>query len=126
VYDSNDTSNNETTNGGLKHHHRHRRVVGFEYETNVYDYDGQTIMTRKCSIEADVVVVAAGVGAASKVVGGLTLLHQPAIIAIANPAASHSLCSSSSSLKLNHILMDTVHESHVLQCCDGTIVSGGV
>jgi glycine/D-amino acid oxidase-like deaminating enzyme len=66
---------------------------------------------------ADVVVAAAGIGAASPMLGGLPLLHRPGRIAFANAFEG--------STPLTRILVDTVNQSHVLQREDGTLVVGG-
>ena len=67
---------------------------------------------------ADLVVVAAGVGCASKILGGLPLLHKPGQIVYARPKTSFSP-------RLGRILVDSVRCSHVLQRPDGSIVAGG-
>lgn len=67
---------------------------------------------------ADTVVVAAGIGSASRALGGLPLTHSPGQIAFARTK-------SSSAPPLKRILVDTVRQSHVLQRQDGTIVVGG-
>jgi glycine/D-amino acid oxidase-like deaminating enzyme len=66
---------------------------------------------------ADVIVAAAGIGVASPVLGGIPLLHRPGRIAFAKPVEG--------STSLTRILVDTIHQSHVLQRADGTLVVGG-
>ncbi|KAL3942152.1 MAG: hypothetical protein SGBAC_003614 [Bacillariaceae sp.] len=68
---------------------------------------------------ADLVVVAAGVGAAAKALGNLPLKYEPGTIVHAKST------SSSSSPRLSRILVDTMRSSHVLQRSDGSIVAGG-
>jgi len=67
---------------------------------------------------ADLVVVAAGVGAAAPSLGGLPLLHRPGQI-------SYALPKSESPRRLSRILVDPLRSSHVMQRPDGSIVAGG-
>jgi glycine/D-amino acid oxidase-like deaminating enzyme len=66
----------------------------------------------------DLVVSAAGTGAAAPCFGGLPLLHRPGQIAFASPDEE-------SSGRLSRILVDPLRSSHVLQRPDGSIVAGG-
>lgn len=87
--------------------------------TGVESYPISSSPTDTVTTPADVVVVAAGIGSASPVLGGLPLTHRPGQIAFAKTLEV------SSSLSLKRILVDTVRESHVLQRRDGTLVAGG-
>lgn len=69
---------------------------------------------------ADLVVVAAGVGAAAKALGNLPLKYEPGTIVHAKTTSTES-----SSPRLSRILVDTMRSSHVLQRRDGSIVAGG-
>lgn len=86
--------------------------------TGVHAYSTSSIPSETVTTQADVVVVAAGIGSATPALGGLPLAHSPGQIAFAR-----HLDSSSPSLK--RILVDTVRESHILQRQDGTLVVGG-
>jgi glycine/D-amino acid oxidase-like deaminating enzyme len=68
----------------------------------------------------DLVIVAAGIGAAAKTLGGLPLLHKPGMISYAKPTAD-----TPSTRRLSRILVDPLRSSHVLQRPDGYIVAGG-
>ena len=69
---------------------------------------------------ADLVIVAAGVGASAKCLGGLPLLHKPGQISYAKPSSD-----TPSTKRLSRILVDPLRSSHVLQRSDGYIVAGG-
>jgi glycine/D-amino acid oxidase-like deaminating enzyme len=66
----------------------------------------------------DLVVVAAGVGAAAKALGALPMLHRPGALAFARPHGNVQG-------RLSRILVDPTRSTHVLQRSDGTIVAGG-
>jgi glycine/D-amino acid oxidase-like deaminating enzyme len=70
----------------------------------------------------DLVVVAAGVGAATKVLGALPMLHRPGALAFAKP---HGHVQGQQRQRLSRILVDPTRSTHVLQRSDGTIVIGG-
>jgi len=97
---------NHTVFGLLRNGHGHIVGVQFQNETG-------------CSEELfDVVVVAAGTGAASETLGGLPLTSSPGRIAFAAPSKKKGR-------SLRRLLVDTVAQSHVLQRHDGTVVAGG-
>ena len=73
---------------------------------------------KECQTPTDLVISAAGVGAAAACLGGVPLLHRPGQIVYANPKAS-------SNGMLSKILVDPVRSSHLLQRRDGTLVAGG-
>ena len=88
------------------------RVIGIESA-------GSTIK------EADVVLVAAGVGssASASALGGMPLILSPGRISFARP--NHDVRESPDSVRINRIQVDTVRKCHVLQRRDGTFVAGG-
>jgi glycine/D-amino acid oxidase-like deaminating enzyme len=88
-------------------------VRGIEAKTVTDDEN-----VEQSTIPADLVVVAAGVGAAAQGLGGLPLLHRPGQIAYASPTTT-------SQGRLSRILVDPLRSSHVLQRADGSIVAGG-
>lgn len=70
-------------------------------------------------IDADLVVVAAGVGSSAKGLAcGFELLPRPGAIAYIEPQENEQR-------RLSRILVDPLRSSHVLQRSDGTIVAGG-
>ena len=77
--------------------------------------------TTATTTPADLVVVAAGVGAAAEPLGGLPLLDRPGQIAYATPERN----SPAATNRLTRILVDPLRSSHVLQRADGSIVAGG-
>jgi glycine/D-amino acid oxidase-like deaminating enzyme len=86
------------------------RVIGIESA-------GSTIK------EADVVLVAAGVGSSASALGGMPLISSPGRISFARP--KYDVRESPDSVRINRILVDTVRQCHVLQRRDGTLVAGG-
>lgn len=73
--------------------------------------------------EADVVIVAAGVGSSAPALGGMPLISSPGRISFAKPHDEDR--ESPDSVRINRILVDTVRKCHVLQRRDGTLVAGG-
>eukprot|EP00957_Ditylum_brightwellii_P064186 4869923-Ditylum_brightwellii.AAC.1 len=68
-------------------------------------------------LKADEVVVAGGVGAAAKALGGLPMMNHPGTLAYARSLSSSSHRSNNSKdqqnvHELNRILVDTVTQSH--------------
>mmetsp|Transcript_22195 Transcript_22195/g.63677 ORF Transcript_22195/g.63677 Transcript_22195/m.63677 type:complete len:821 (-) Transcript_22195:141-2603(-) len=77
--------------------------------------------------EADVVVVAAGVG--SKELSGIDVMRQPGMIALTKPASAKS-SAGREGVDLTgdtprRILVDTINESHILQRREGELAIGG-
>ncbi len=70
-------------------------------------------------METDLVVSAAGIGAAEACLGGIPLLYRPGQIAYAEPSTPNCVN------KLSKILVDPLRSSHLLQRKDGTLVAGG-
>ncbi len=73
---------------------------------------------KECLTPTDLIISAAGVGAAATCLGGIPLLHRPGQIVYANPKPS-------STGMLSKILVDPMRSSHLLQRRDGTLVAGG-
>jgi glycine/D-amino acid oxidase-like deaminating enzyme len=97
----------------------HHNVTGFLKSDDRGAILGITAIDAKgetTTMEADVVVLAAGVGSAD--LGKIPLLHRPGQIALAKPA-------NATKLSLQRIVVDTVRESHILQRQDRTLVVGG-
>ncbi|CAJ1891709.1 unnamed protein product [Cylindrotheca closterium] len=93
-------------------------VCGVECTNSSAFEDGSTATTS--FRPADLVVVAAGIGAAAKALGNLPLKYEPGTIVHAKTTSTEP-----SPPRLSRILVDTMRSSHVLQRSDGSIVAGG-
>ena len=71
-------------------------------------------------LEADVIIGAAGIGSNETSLGGIPLKSSPGTIAIAQTDRTQS-----DERLLSRILVDCVHESHILQRPDGSVAVGG-
>lgn len=92
------------------------------------------------TIEAGIVISAAGVGIGIPCLGGIHLLNKPGTKALGTPSTRprpplenrDSITQSTAAKEqrndkslLSRVLVDVVHKSHILQRRDGTIVIGG-
>jgi glycine/D-amino acid oxidase-like deaminating enzyme len=83
-------------------------------------------------LEADCIVVAAGIGSAATWLGGLPMQYSPGSIAFAQPnhrpprrQGETDNNDDENPVRLKRILVDTIQQSHVLQRENGSIAIGG-
>ena len=109
--------------------------AGLLCKTTETDVGGSSRQPLK-TIEGDIVVSAAGVGSQTPMLGGIPLMDKPGTVVLGttaqNEARRHPLedataenRGNSDKFLLSRILVDAVHESHILQRRDGTFAIGG-